>query len=61
MSVSQMSYNRTFLRKMCLNELGLVLFRVSLQFYFIPSSEFNAHLKQIKVILSAVKKYRNFH
>ena len=27
-------------------------------FYFIPSSEFNAYLKQIKVILSAVKKYR---
>ena len=27
--------------------------------YFIPSSsEFNAYLKQIKVILSAVKKYR---
>ena len=24
----------------------------------IPSSEFNAYLKQIKVILSAVKKYR---
>ena len=29
-------------------------------FYFIPSSEFNAYLKQIKVILSAVKKYRIF-
>ena len=28
--------------------------------YFIPSSEFNAYLKHIKVILSAVKKYRNF-
>ena len=28
--------------------------------YFIPSSEFNAYLKQIKVILSAVKKYRIF-
>ena len=27
-------------------------------FYFIPSSEFNAYLQQIKVILSAVKKYR---
>ena len=25
-------------------------------FYFIPSIEFNAYLKQIKVILSAVKK-----
>ena len=25
--------------------------------YFIPSSESNAYLKQIKVILSAVKKY----
>ena len=29
-------------------------------FYFITSSEFNAYLKQIKVILSAVKKYRIF-
>ena len=29
-------------------------------FYFIPSSEFNAYLKQIKVILSIVKKYRIF-
>ena len=28
--------------------------------YFIPSSEWNAYLKQIKVILSAVKKYRIF-
>ena len=28
--------------------------------YFIPSSEFNAYLKQIKVLLSAVKKYRIF-
>ena len=28
--------------------------------YFIPSSEFNAYLKQIKVILSAVKKHRIF-
>ena len=28
--------------------------------YFIPSSEFSAYLKQIKVILSAVKKYRIF-
>ena len=29
-------------------------------FYFIPSSEFNAYQKQIKVLLSAVKKYRIF-
>ena len=29
-------------------------------FYFIPSSEFNAYLKQIKIILPAVKKYRTF-
>ena len=29
-------------------------------FYFIPSSEFNAYLKQIKVILSAVKRDRIF-
>ena len=28
--------------------------------YFIPSSVFNAYLTQIKVILSAVKKYRIF-
>ena len=27
---------------------------------FIPSSEFNAYLKQIKVVLSTVKKYRIF-
>ena len=26
-------------------------------FYFIPSSELNAYLKQINVVLSAVKKY----
>ena len=29
-------------------------------FYFVPSSEFNAYLKQIKAILSAVKNYRIF-
>ena len=28
--------------------------------YFIPSSEFNAYLKQIKAILSAVKKISYF-
>ena len=28
--------------------------------YFIPSSEFNAYLMQIKVILSTLKKYRIF-
>ena len=32
----------------------------SICFYFIPSSEFNAYLKQIKVLLSAVKKYHIF-
>ena len=32
----------------------------SIIIYFIPSSEFNAYLKQIKAILSAVKKYRIF-
>ena len=32
----------------------------NITFYFIPSSEFNAYLKQIKVILSAVKRYRFF-
>ena len=29
-------------------------------FYFIPSSESSAYLKQIKCILSTVKKYRIF-
>ena len=33
---------------------------VSRTFYFIPSSESSAYLKQIKCILSAVKKYRIF-
>ena len=33
---------------------------VKITIYFIPSSEFNTYLKQIKVILSAVKKYRIF-
>ena len=35
-----------------------------LKFYYIyciPSSEFNAYLKQVKVILSASKKYRILH
>ena len=32
--------------------------QVNISFYFIPSCEFNAYLKQIKVILSAVKRYR---
>ena len=32
--------------------------QVNVTFYFIASSEFNACLKQIKVKLSAVKKYR---
>ena len=31
-----------------------------MHFYSIPSSEFNAYLKQIKVLLSTVKKYRIF-
>ena len=34
--------------------------RTSINIYFIPSSEFNAYLKQIKGILSAMKKYRIF-
>ena len=34
--------------------------KVYIHFYFIPSSEFNAYLKQTKIILSAVKKYRIF-
>ena len=33
---------------------------VSNMIYFIPSSESSAYLKQIKCILSAVKKYRIF-
>ena len=33
---------------------------ITIFFYFIPSSEFNAYLMQIKVILSTVKKYRIF-
>ena len=35
--------------------------QLNIKFYFIPSSELNAYLKQIKLILSAVKKYRIFH
>ena len=33
---------------------------VNILFYFIPSSEFNTYPKQIKVIFSAVKRYRIF-
>ena len=40
--------------------LRIFFSRVSLLFYFIPSSESSAYLKQIKCILSAVKKYRIF-
>ena len=36
------------------------LCKYNIRFYFIPGSEVNAYLKQIKVILSAVKKYRIF-
>ena len=36
------------------------LFQCKVEFYFIPSSESSAYLKQIKCILSAVKKYRIF-
>ena len=32
----------------------------NIRLYSIPSSEFNAYLKQIKVLLSTVKKYRIF-
>ena len=31
-----------------------------MKFTFIPSSEFSAYLKQIKVVLSTVKKYSYF-
>ena len=41
-------------------EKSLCFFIYNKAFYFIPSSDFNAYLKQIKVILSAVKKYRIF-
>ena len=34
--------------------------KIYVYIYFIPSSEFNAYLKQIKVMLSALKKYRIF-
>ena len=39
------------------NETYLVRIK---RIYFTPSSEFNAYLKQIKVILTAVKQYRTF-
>ena len=43
--------------------IAVLLYRSSktnIVFYFIPSSESSAYLKQIKCILSAVKKYRIF-
>ena len=40
--------------------ISLLIWSFRNTIYFIPSSEFNAYLKQIKVILSAVKKYRIF-
>ena len=43
-----------------LHRFGYDIDNVDTTFYFIPSSEFNAYLKQIKVVLSAVKKYRIF-
>ena len=43
-----------------LTEFGLVKEKCKKNIYFIPSGEFNAYLKQIKVILSAVKKYHIF-
>ena len=36
------------------------MIQIYMFFYFIPSSESSAYLKQIKCILSAVKKYRIF-
>ena len=47
------------------SEMGSVFYRTAafswyLHLYFILSSEFNAYLKQIKVILSTVKPYRIF-
>ena len=40
--------------------VGIVTLMGGKIFYFIPSSESSAYLKQIKCILSAVKKYRIF-
>ena len=40
--------------------LYVLLLLLILLFYFIPSSEFNAYLNQIKVVLSTVKKYHIF-
>ena len=43
-----------------LHQFGYDIDNVDTTFYFIPSSESSAYLKQIKCILSAVKKYRIF-
>ena len=44
------------------SQLRTIHFSIIIRYriYFIPSSEFNAYQKQIKFILSAVKKYRFF-
>ena len=42
------------------NQMWLIKRYARKSIYFIPSSEFNAYLKQIKVVLSTVKKYRIF-
>ena len=43
----------------CVLRNGVIFFLTfSILFYFIPSSEFNIYLKQIKITLSAVKKCR---
>ena len=45
---------------MCPLDVYPCQFTVRMVLYFIPSSEFNAYLKQIKVLLSAVKKISYF-
>ena len=52
-------YNKLEMVKMQWTGVGISLY-AHMPFHFIPSSEFNAYLKQIKIILSAVKKYRIF-
>ena len=45
----------------CSNLQWFAVFQwTAIKLYFIPCSECNAYQKQIKVILSAVKKYRIF-
>ena len=47
-------------RIICIKTLVNAVKKLRFIIHFIPSSEFNTYLKQIKVILSVVKKYRIF-